>query len=227
MRHRASFKEVPRKFSGAGIVAMTRLLVLGAGGHGRVVADSAGRMGVWGCVAFLDDGGGDSVIGRCDDLEQLVQEGDACVIAIGDNARRMTMLKKVKDLGVPVATVVDPSAAVSDGAVLGKGTVVLPRAAVNTGAKLGSGCIVNTGATVDHDCVLGDGVHVSPGAHLGGDVSVGEGTWIGLGASIRHGACIGERAMIGAGAAVVADVASDTTVVGVPARPITKKDGGP
>ena len=206
---------------------MGRLLVLGAGGHGRVVADSAGRMGGWGCIAFLDDGGGKGVIGRCDDLAQLMQEGDACVVAIGDNARRMEMLTKVEDLGVPVATVVDPSAAVSDGAVLGSGTVVLPRAAVNTGATLGSGCIVNTGATVDHDCVLRDCVHVSPGAHLGGDVTVGEGTWIGLGASIRHGIRIGDRAMIGAGAAVVSDVASDATVVGVPARPIAKKDGAP
>lgn len=204
---------------------MSRLIVLGGGGHGRVVADTARRSGRWEHILFLDDAPDRTraetdfaVLGTCKDLDQVLRAGDECVVAIGDNAQRRALLDQIDEQSAPLAVVVDPSASVSADARLGPGTVVLPQGAVNIGAVLGRGCIVNTGATVDHDCRLGDCVHVAPGANLGGDVVVGDLSWIGIGASVRHGMRIGARAMVGAGAAVVADVATGTTVVGVPAR---------
>lgn len=209
---------------------MSRLIVLGGGGHGRVVADTARRSGRWELILFLDDAPDRTraeadfpVLGSCDDLGQSLRPGDECLVAIGDNAQRRSLLDRVDELGAPLAVVVDPSASVSTDATLGPGTVILPQGAVNIGSVLGRGCIVNTGATIDHDCVLGDCVHVAPGAHLGGDVTVGDLAWIGIGSSIRHGTRVGARVMIGAGAAVVADVTTGTTVVGVPARPMERR----
>ena len=204
---------------------MSRLIVLGGGGHGRVVADAARRTGRWEQILFLDDAPSRTlaesdfaVLGTCNDLPQVLREGDECIVAIGDNAQRRTLLDQLDAQSAPLAVVIDPSAAVSVDATLAPGTVVLPQGAVNIGAELARGCIVNTGATVDHDCRLGECVHIAPGAHLGGDVVVGDLTWIGIGASVRHGMRIGARAMVGAGAAVVNNVSTGTTVVGVPAR---------
>jgi sugar O-acyltransferase (sialic acid O-acetyltransferase NeuD family) len=212
---------------------MSRLIILGGGGHGRVVADTARRTGRWEHVLFLDDApdrtraeSDFAVLGTCKDLDQVLRPGDECVVAIGDNAQRRAMLDQVNLLSASLATIIDPSASVSADAQLGPGTVVLPQCAVNIGAVLGRGCIVNTGATVDHDCRLGECIHVAPGAHLGGDVSVGDLSWIGIGASVRHGIRVGARVMVGAGAAVVANVATGSTVVGVPAEPLVSREHG-
>ena len=210
---------------------MSRLIVLGGGGHGRVVADTARRSGHWEQILFLDDApdrtraeSDFAVLGTCNDLAQVLRPDDECIVAIGDNAQRRALLDQLDAQSAPLAIVIDPSASVSADARLGPGTVVLPQGAVNIGAELGRGCIVNTGATVDHDCRLGECVHVAPGAHLGGDVTIGDLGWIGIGASVRHGMRIGARAMVGAGAAVVSDVSIGATVVGVPARPMGESD---
>jgi sugar O-acyltransferase (sialic acid O-acetyltransferase NeuD family) len=202
-----------------------RLAILGAGGHGAVVADAALRAG-WEEVVFFDDRwpetsehGPWAVAGRAADLTRYHADFGGAVVAVGDNARRLEMVRELAAAGATIATVVDPGAVVSRFATLGPGTVVLPAAAVNAFAVLGVGCIVNTGASVDHHCVLGDGVHVSPGAHLGGRVSVGEGAWIGLGAAVRNGVAVGAGAIVGVGAAVVGDIPERCTVVGVPAKP--------
>lgn len=204
---------------------MSRLIVIGGGGHGRVVADAARGLGAYETIVFLDDapdrvmGDGDfAVIGGCEELESVARPGDSCIVAIGDNRHRAGFIERVLASGVPLATIVDRSASIGSDCELGPGTVVLAQAAVNIGSKLGIGCIVNTGATVDHDCTLGDHVHVAPGAHLGGDVVVGRGTWVGIGACVRHGISIGCDVVVGAGAAVVDEVSDGLTVVGVPAR---------
>tara|TARA_B100001121_G_scaffold139286_1_gene122138 strand:- start:66286 stop:66912 length:627 start_codon:yes stop_codon:yes gene_type:complete len=207
---------------------MSRLIVLGFGGHGRVVADVAERGGDHRSIVFLDneprpdDSGTDryEVLGPCSDLGNIAAEGDRCVVAVGDNVRRSELFVLVEDAGVPLATIVDPTAFVSTGATIAEGTVVMPHAVVNTGSVVGRGCIINTGATVDHDCRIDEFVHVSPGSHLGGNVVIGEGTWVGIGSSVRHGITIGRRVMIGAGASVVACVDDGLTVVGVPAKPM-------
>jgi sugar O-acyltransferase (sialic acid O-acetyltransferase NeuD family) len=208
-----------------GAPAPRRLLVLGGGGHGKVVADAADRQGAWAEIAFLDDRctPGERicdwpVVGRFADAPGLCGPGTDFAIALGDNRARLDWSSRLLAAGGSLATVVHPHACVSRRATLGAGTVIAAGAVVNPGARLGRVVIVNTGATVDHDCEVGDGVHVSPGAHLGGTVRVGEGAWVGIGASVRHGTRIGAAATVGAGAAVVADVPAGETVVGVPAR---------
>jgi len=188
---------------------MSKLIIIGKGGHGMVASEIATVE----CV-FLDDEQQENVAGKIDEFDSIQQDGDEVFVAIGDNQTRHEITQKVS----PLATLIHPTAVVSQSAIIGDGTIVCAGAVIQAGAKIGKGCIINTGATVDHDCKLGDCVHISPGAHLGGNVTVGCCTWIGINAAVIHGISIGERSMIGAGAAVVSDIASDVTVMGVPAR---------
>jgi sugar O-acyltransferase (sialic acid O-acetyltransferase NeuD family) len=201
------------------------LLIIGAGGHGKVVADTALALG-WSGIAFLDDRAPDlpeplglPVLGALRDLQAEAGGFGHAIVAIGDSRLRLTWSQRCREAGLQIVSLIHPSAAVSRFAQLEPGSVVFAQAAINADARLGAACIINTGATVDHDCLIGAGVHVCPGAHLAGEVRVGDGAWIGIGAAIRQGINIGAHATVGAGAVVVADVAESATVVGVPARP--------
>lgn len=208
---------------------MSSLLIIGGGGHARVLADAALAMRRWEPIAFVDDRPEVSIlltlarVGASADLERLARDYAAAAVGIGDARARLEFLDRCRDLGFALPQIVHPSAVVSPFASLGDGTVVFAQAAVNAGAVLQRGCIVNTGATVDHDCEVGEGVHVCPGTHLAGGVVVGPRAWIGIGASVKQGIRIGSDATVGAGAAVVSNVEARTTVVGVPAHP---KQGG-
>lgn len=203
---------------------MSTLLVVGAGGHGRVVADAAMSSGVWNAIAFIDDRTdvtsvlGCPIVGTCADLERLRTQYEAVAVGIGQVHRRLELLDRCEEIGFRLPCIVHATAAVSNFAAMANGCVVFAHSAVNPGAVLGRGCIVNTGATVDHDCELGEGVHVCPGVHCAGSVSIGPRSWIGIGSCVKQGVRIGSDVTVGAGAAVVSDVASGLTVVGVPAR---------
>lgn len=203
---------------------MNDLLIVGAGGHGKVVADAALASG-WSQIAFLDDrmdalGSplGLPVLGPVSELESYVGRGRAAVIAIGDAHRRVQLLQRCRAGGFEIVSIIHPAAQVSRFATLAAGCVVFAQAAINADARLGEGCIVNTGATVDHDCELGCGVHICPGTHLAGNVRVGDFTWVGIGAVVRQDIVIGRDATIGAGAVVVKDVTDGAVAAGVPAR---------
>lgn len=204
---------------------MTSLLILGAGGHARVVADAAMESG-FEKVGLIDDSAqGDfsgpfPIVGRSGDLERLQPDWQAAIVGIGDNRRRLELFERLRATGFLTPSVVHPRAAVSRHASLAGGVFVAAGAVINFGAKIGDAVIVNTGATVDHDCTLGAGVHISPGAHLGGNATVGERSWIGIGAAVRHGMRIGPDAIVGAGAVVVRELAGGGTYVGSPARPL-------
>jgi sugar O-acyltransferase (sialic acid O-acetyltransferase NeuD family) len=207
---------------------MTSLLIVGAGGHARVVADAALTTGSWRRVCFVDDAVsagsamGLQIVGTSAELQRLRAEFGAAVVGIGDARVRLGLLERCRQLGFELPAIVHRTAAVSRHAELGPGVVVFAQAAVNPGATLAEGCIVNTGATVDHDCRLQAGVHVCPGAHLAGNVQIAAHSWIGIGACVKQGVRIGADVTVGAGAAVICDVATGLTVTGVPARPKMK-----
>ena len=203
---------------------MSRVLtILGAGGHGRVVADCAEAVG-WSDIRLFDDRPDAAeaspwpVAGTIDDVMNRLGAFDGVVVGVGANPARLDWTRRITGAGGKIATLIHPRATVSRHALIGPGSVVFAGAVVNIGARIGQAAIINTGATVDHDCALEDGVHVSPGAHLAGGVRVGAESWIGVGAAVREGVVIGAGVTVGAGAVVVRPVADGQTVVGNPAR---------
>ena len=207
---------------------MVNTLIVGAGGHGKVVLDILRAGGHHRPVGFVDADprlhgttvGGLPVLGGVHQLRRLVGPHKlvAAVIAIGDNRARAGYADAVTDAGLRLTTAVHPSAVVAESAVLGVNVVVAAGAIVCAEARVGDHAIVNTAATVDHECEIGPGVHVCPGAHLAGRVRVEAGALIGLGASVIQCLRIGAGATVGAGAVVIRDVPPGVTVVGVPAR---------
>ena len=143
---------------------MKRLLILGAGGYGKTIADVAAQLG-YTQIAFLDDQRtGENILGSCDDFLLFCDGNTEAYPAFGGGSIRMKWLKRLADAGVAMPTLVHPSAYVSPTARIGAGSTVLPMAVVNTGVTVGMGCIINIGAMVDHDSIIGDGVHLAPGA---------------------------------------------------------------
>lgn len=203
---------------------MKRLAILGASGHGKVVADCAERAG-WSEIVFYDDKWPDlkangvwSVSGDTDSLLNELREFDGIIVAIGDNTIRITKHSELKAAGGTMVTIVHPSAVVSKYVTIGEGSVVMPGSVVNVDSNLGECCIINTGATIDHDTTIGNGVHISPGANISGGVSVGDGAWVGVGSTVRQLIHIGSKSTVAAGAVVVDDVSDGITVTGVPAK---------
>ena len=200
------------------------LSIAGAGGHGRVVADTALAAG-WQEVLFYDDrypalSQVDEwrVAGTLEECETAAGLASSAIAGIGDNTIRCAFYDRLSSRGIQLATVVHPHSWVSPRAEIGPGSVIFAGGVVNIGAKLERGVIINTGATVDHDCRIGDCAHIAPGAHLSGEVIVGAGAWIGVGACVRQGISIGPNAVIGAGAVVVSDVPAGVVAFGNPSR---------
>ena len=204
-----------------------KLLIIGAGGHGRVVADTAQVSGQWSEFAFVDSrypqltqSGQWPVVGNDEMLLSLQEDYSSVVVAVGDNKGRLRLHEIAQQAGFQLVVVVHPSAVVGSDVKLGEGTVVFAGAVINYGATLGRSCVINTAATIDHDCSLDDGVHLSPGVHLAGGVTIGECSWVGMGASVIQQITIDKDAVVGAGAAVINNIEQGATVVGVPAKNI-------
>lgn len=194
---------------------MKRLIIIGASGHGKVTADIALLNG-YEEIVFLDDDesltecAGFPVVGRTADAGHM---DDDKFVAIGNASIRERLQKDLE-----VVTLVHPDAVIGRDVSLGNGSIVMAGAVINTGSSIGSGCIINTSSSVDHDCRVGDFAHISVGAHLCGTVAVGHRTWIGAGAVVRNNISICDDCMIGIGAAVVKDIDTPGTYMGVPAR---------
>jgi len=210
-----------------------KLVIWGASGHARVVADIVRLDGKYAIAGFVDDVAcerageifeGSPILGGRDQLERSRGAGVThLIVAFGDCESRVSAGHFAVEHGFLLATAVHPSAVIAASARIGAGTIVAANAVVNPGAALGESVIVNTGATVDHDCTLDDGVHISPGACLAGQVSVGACAWIGIGAVVADKRKIGPGAWIGAGAVVVHDIPERAVAYGVPARVVRSR----
>lgn len=202
-----------------------QLVIIGASGHGKVIADIGEKNG-YTEIVFLDDNkkikacGRFPVIGVSDDA---IRYSDSdFIVGIGKADIRRKIQEKLIANGLHIITLIHPKAVVAPDVSFGIGTVVMAGAVVNPYTEIGQGCIINTCASVDHDCRIGDYVHVSVGAHVAGTVIIGDNSWVGAGATISNNIEIVEDCMIGAGAVVVKNIEESATYIGIPAR----KSGG-
>jgi UDP-N-acetylbacillosamine N-acetyltransferase len=206
------------------------LVIWGASGHARVVADVVRLAGQYQIAGFLDDGRperygtafcGAPILGGGELLPCLKETGIVYVIlAVGDCTTRLRLAETARRHGFQLATAVHPGAIVAADVQPGPGSVVAAGAVINPGAEIGQNVIVNTAASVDHDCMLADGVHIGPGVRLAGEVRVGRASQVGIGAVVVNGVRIGAGSLVGAGAVVVDDVPDRVVAYGVPARVI-------
>jgi len=208
---------------------LNRLAILGASGHGKVVADTAECAG-WKEIDFYDDAwpevkfnGVWSVIGNTEALLNDLSKYDGVVIAIGDNAIRVNKYKELSSYKIKFVNIIHPAAQVSQYVELGLANVIMAGAIINADSILGDCCIINTGSIIEHDCKLADGVHVSPGAHLAGGVIIGDSSWVGMGANILQSINIESNVLVGAGSVVINNIKEGCTVVGIPAKIIKNK----
>jgi len=203
---------------------MKSLAILGASGHGRVVAEAAELSG-WNVQCFFDDAypkkqrnSNWSIVGNTSDLLKRLDEFDAVHVAIGDNKTRLFKIDILKENGAILSTVIHPSAVISKSSRLKEGVSVFANSTVNSDAVIGVGAVLNTNSSVDHDCNLGSGVHISPGVNLGGHVKVGDRSWVGIGSTVIQCVEIGKDVVIGAGSAVVSSIPDSCVAVGIPCK---------
>ena len=202
---------------------MRQLIIIGASGHGKVVADCAAKNG-YENIIFLDDDknvthcGKYKVVGRSKEAARM--SGDV-IVAIGTaNFRRKIQTSIAENR---LSTLIHPEAVIGDDVEIGVGSIVMAGVVINSGSRIGKGVIVNTSSSIDHDCMIGDFVHVAVGAHLAGSVLVDDNSWIGAGAIINNNLHVCSSCMIGAGAVVVKNIEEEGTYVGVPAKRIMNK----
>jgi UDP-perosamine 4-acetyltransferase len=197
-----------------------RILVVGGGGHSKVVIDAA-RCAGHEVVAVLDDRTDISdVLGVPIVSDAGHIEADGFVVALGDNSTRAGRFNELVSEGMTAVSVIHPSAVISETAKIGDGTVVFAGVIVNADTRIGDNVVLNTACTVDHDCRIGAHTHIAPGVHLCGKVIVGEGALVGVGSNAAPGARIGGWSVVGAGATVLGEIADGVVCVGTPARPL-------
>ncbi len=200
---------------------VNKLMILGAGGHGRVGAEIAQLSGKYTDIAFLDDKAPETsfpypYMGKCEEFADYLNDYDF-FIAIGNVSIRRRLQTEVEEASGRIITLIHPAAIISKDVTIGKGTVVMAGAIVNTGTKIGDGVILNTASSVDHDCIVEDYCHVSVGAHLCGTVHLGAGTWVAAGAIVINNVTICSDCLIGAGATVTHDLLNAGIYKGTPA----------
>jgi UDP-perosamine 4-acetyltransferase len=211
------------------------VLILGAGGHGKVILDILRAAGEHKPVGFIDADrsltgtivNGLPVLGPPNLLPKLRAKVKGAIVAIGDNHTRRSYAAMVREQGMELINAIHPSAVVSPSAKLGSNIAICAGACVCVDARLADSVIVNTAAVVDHECEVGEAVHVCPGALLAGRVRIGAEALIGMGAKVIQCLAVGDGAVVGAGAVVIRDVPAGATTVGVPARVIKLANSAP
>ena len=203
-----------------------RLVIIGAGGHSKVVADIALLSQGYNQILYLDDGQpvgtqlkGGKVVGKVSDWQRWQAPDSEFFVAIGNNAVRKELFDMMFAANAAFATLIHPSAIIADCVSIDVATLIVAGAVINPATEIGKGCIINTSSSVDHDCVIKDFVHIAPGCSLAGTITLGEQCFLGIGSKIIPGVTVGAQVTVGAGAVVVRDIDEGLTVVGCPAKP--------
>jgi UDP-perosamine 4-acetyltransferase len=205
------------------------IVIVGAGGHGKVVLDTLELAGKYKIVGFIDadsdrvgtEVNGIPILGPINMLDKLRRQNVAgAIVAIGDNRVRRSYAEAVLQSKLELVTAIHPTAVISRSATIGRNILIAAGAILNAETQVADSAIINTGAIIEHECRIGQAAHICPGAVLAGRVQIGEGAFVGLGAKIIPCMTVGVNAIVGAGAVVVEDVPADTTVTGVPAKVI-------
>lgn len=204
-----------------------KLAVVGASGHGKVIADIAEQIGF--IVNFYDDAYPSKtyiehwpIHGTCADLIALNNTSTTpndVVVAIGNNNIRQQKIQLLQQNNFNLITLIHPTAVISQYATIAQGSVVFAGAIINAFANIGIGCIVNTSAIIEHDCAIGDFTHICPNTALAGGVIIGSKSWVGIGSQIKQLIVIGDNCMIGAGSTVIKNIPDNVTAFGSPAVP--------
>lgn len=200
---------------------MNKLIIVGAGGHGKVALEIAALMGLWTEINFVDDNKSGvvlnhSIIGNMDDIEKYKLTHDFFV-AIGNNHIRKEIQTDLNNRGFSITTLVHPKSVISNFSTLGEGTIVMAGSIINPDVNIGRGCIINTNSSIDHDCKIGDFVHISPGVSIGGTSKIGDRSWICIGSTIINDINISSNIIVGAKSCVIRDLKENGTYVGSPA----------
>ena len=203
------------------------LAIVGASGHGKVIADIAEQLGF--IVNFYDDAYPSKtyiehwpIHGTCADLIALNNTSTTSsdvVVAIGNNDIRQQKIQLLQQNNFNLITLIHPTAVISQYATIAQGSVVFAGAIINAFANIGIGCIVNTSAIIEHDCAIGDFTHICPNTALAGGVIIGSKSWVGIGSQIKQLIVIGDNCMIGAGSTVIKNIPDNVTAFGSPAVP--------
>jgi len=208
------------------------IVIYGAGGHAKVIADILRLTEQYEIIGFLDDNNpqkygndfyGSYIIGGKEKLNLIKKNGTVnIIIGFGNNYIRLRLGGMLKKIGFNLVSAIHPTSILARDISIGPGTVVAAGVIINPESHIGENVIINTNVTIDHECNIQDGVHISPGVIIAGNVNVGKGSWIGVGAIISDHIIIGSGSIIGAGAVVVNNIPNDVVAYGFPAKPIRR-----
>ena len=199
-----------------------KLIIIGAGGHGKVCSEIAISLKLWDDVLFLDDSSTDNnlnIVGKVSDFTNFVQDFDF-FCAIGNNELRKNLHSKILSKNGNIVSLIHPKAIISSNVTIGIGTVVMAGAILNNNSTIKNGVIINSNSVIEHDCKVNDFVHVSPGCIISGSVNIGSETWIGSGSIVINNINISSKCLIGAGSLIVKDIAKPGKYFGHPVQNI-------
>ncbi len=209
---------------------MKRLIIIGAGGHGKVIADTATELNLYHEIAFLDDIFNCDhhkkkiliwqIIGNTKDINKtsILERFESAFVAIGNAKIRLSFISALKKLGYYIPVIKHPTSFVSNFSKVGEGTAILANSNLQADSIVGKGSILNTGSNIDHEVNLSDGVHICPGSSIAGNVSIGKNSWIGIGSSVKENINIGSNVIVGAGAVVNKNLPDNVIAKGIPAK---------
>lgn len=202
-----------------------RLVIIGAGGHGKVVADCAQAMAKFSEIVFLDGLYPRitkveqwPVLGKGDNLSAFADGNSVFFVAIGNNQTRSKVIAELDKVAEKITTLIHPSAVISPYVTIGEGTLVCANVVINIATHIGRGCIINTSCSVDHDCIIGDYVHLAPGTKLAGSINIGEYSFVGIGGVIIQCLTLGKHCVLGAGSTLLKSLVDGSVAVGTPAK---------